>query len=70
MSEVLWLQCSMDNWEKTLKDGEPVNVNVFELVADIHEADIYILEPQRHAVTGKGYLQASCFPSEKGATQG
>ena len=56
--------------EETLKDREPVNVSLFDLVADIHDVDVYTLEPQRLAVTGKGYLHAIRFTSEKGAVQG
>ena len=36
----------MEDWEKTLKHGEPVNVSLFDLVADIHDVDVYTLEPQ------------------------
>ena len=59
----------MEDWEKTLKDGESVNVSLFDLVADIHNVDVYTLEPQRYAVTGRGHLQASRFTSEKDAVQ-
>ena len=41
----------MEDWEKTLKHGEPVNVSLFDLVADIHDVDVYTLEPQRHGHT-------------------
>ena len=35
-------------WSASLQDGLPVNVGLFDMVAEEHVVDIYTLEPQRN----------------------
>ena len=62
----------LKGWSESLKLGEPVNVGLFDLVAEQHGVDIYTLEPQINVVTKESWLQPEAvhFPREEGAVFG
>lgn len=43
-AELCW--CRLKEWCASLQDRQPVNVGLFDMVAEKHDVDIYTLEPQ------------------------
>ena len=53
----------LKEWHDSLKDGQIVNVGVFEMVAEEHDVDIYVLEAQMLKETRESVLHAVRYQS-------
>ena len=48
----------LKEWLDSFRDGQMVNVGVFEMVAEEHDVDIYVLEAQINTETHESVLHA------------
>ncbi|CAK0787947.1 hypothetical protein CVIRNUC_011169 [Coccomyxa viridis] len=52
---------TLKEWMDSLRGGQPVNVSLFEMVAEEHNVDIYVLQPEVNRQTRQGFLHALRF---------
>ena len=56
----------LKEWLDSLKNGQMVNVGVFEIVAEEHDVDIYVLEAQMNTHTRENVLHAVRYSAWEG----
>ena len=61
--------CRLKEWMDSLRGGQPVNVSLFEMVAEEHNVDIYVLQPEVNRQTRQGFLHALRFSAVEGVSQ-
>ena len=57
---------SLGEWLDGLRNNKAVSVGLFDMVAEDHGVDIYVLQPSRNTETHESFLHAVRFSAGEG----